>query len=60
MTTVEYLWPFIMEFAKGRCLEEYSKWVSDEDAVYERYMNMTYQNLSLWLPLAISLIKQRQ
>ena len=38
MTTVEYLWPFIKdEFAtKEDALKEYSKWVSDEDAVYEK------------------------
>lgn len=38
MTTVEYLWPFIKdEFAsKEDALKEYSKWVSDPDAEYEK------------------------
>ena len=38
MTTVEYLWPFInTEFAsKEAALKEYSKWVSDSDAEYEK------------------------
>jgi len=38
MKTVEYLWPYIKdEFAsKEEALEEYSKWVSDEDAHYEK------------------------
>ncbi len=38
MTTVEYLWPFIKdEFAsKKDALKEYSKWVSDPDAEYEK------------------------
>ncbi len=37
MTTVEYLWPFIKdEFAsKESALEEYSKWISDNDAEYK-------------------------
>jgi 3-isopropylmalate/(R)-2-methylmalate dehydratase large subunit len=36
--TVDYLWPFIKEdFAsKEAALAEYSKWRSDEDAVYEK------------------------
>ncbi|MBC3796705.1 3-isopropylmalate dehydratase large subunit [Acetobacterium tundrae] len=38
MTTVDYLWKFIKdEFAtKEDALKEYSKWVSDADADYER------------------------
>ena len=38
MTTVEYLWEFIKdEFtSKEEALKEYSKWVSDEDATYEK------------------------
>lgn len=38
MTTVEYLWPFIKdEFASMEdALKEYSKWVSDPDAEYEK------------------------
>lgn len=36
--TVDYLWPFInTEFAsKEEALKEYSKWISDSDAVYEK------------------------
>ena len=38
METVEYLWPFIKdEFAsKEDALKEYSKWIDDEDAEYEK------------------------
>lgn len=38
MTTVDYLWPFIKEEfdTKEAALEDYSKWVSDDDAVYEK------------------------
>ena len=38
MTTVEYLWDFIKdEFgSKEEALKEYSKWKSDDDAVYEK------------------------
>jgi len=38
MTTVDYLWPFIKdEFAtKEDALKEYSKWIDDEDAEYEK------------------------
>jgi 3-isopropylmalate/(R)-2-methylmalate dehydratase large subunit len=38
MTTVEYLWNFIKdEFAtKEGALKDYSKWISDEDASYEK------------------------
>ncbi len=38
MTTVDYLWDFIKdEFeSKEAALEEYSKWISDEDATYAR------------------------
>lgn len=38
MTTVEYLWPFIKDdFAsKEDACKEYSKWKSDDDAVYEK------------------------
>ena len=37
MTTVEYLWPFVKDgfSSKDEVLEEYSRWYSDEDAVYE-------------------------
>lgn len=38
MTTVEYLWPFIRnEFSsKKAALADYSKWLPDADAVYEK------------------------
>lgn len=38
LTTVNYLWPFIQEEfeSKEAALLEYSAWVSDEDASYER------------------------
>jgi 3-isopropylmalate/(R)-2-methylmalate dehydratase large subunit len=42
MITVDYLWPFIQdEFAsKDAALTDYSKWVSDDDAVYDRVMDI--------------------
>jgi 3-isopropylmalate/(R)-2-methylmalate dehydratase large subunit len=38
MTTVDYLWDFIKDdfSSKEEALEEYSKWRSDHDAVYEK------------------------
>lgn len=38
MTTVNYLWKYIKDEFKSKedALEEYSKWISDEDAVYEK------------------------
>ena len=38
MTTVEYLWDFIKDdyATKEEALKDYSKWVSDEDASYEK------------------------
>ncbi len=47
MTTVDYLWPFIQdEFAsKEVALADYSKWVSDEDASYDRVMDIDVSNL---------------
>jgi len=38
MTTVEYLWPFIQDEyeSKEAALEDYSKWISDTDADYEK------------------------
>ena len=47
MTTVEYLWPFIKdEFAsKEEALKEYSKWVDDEDATYEKVYTFDLSNL---------------
>ncbi len=48
MTTVEYLWPFIQdEFAsKDAALEEYRKWVSDEDASYDKVLDIDVSELS--------------
>jgi len=48
MTTVEYLWPFIQdEFAsKDAALEEYRKWVSDEDASYDKVLDIDVSDLS--------------
>lgn len=47
MTTVEYLWNFIKdEFSsKEEALKEYSKWISDEDAKYERVIRFDLSNL---------------
>ena len=44
-TTVNYLWDFIKdEFeTKEMHLKEYSKWISDEGAEYEKYMNTMFQ-----------------
>ncbi|HEY9061747.1 MAG TPA: 3-isopropylmalate dehydratase large subunit [Pseudobacteroides sp.] len=38
MTTVNYLWKYIKDEFKSKeeALEEYTKWISDEDAVYEK------------------------
>jgi len=42
MTTVNYLWDFIKdEFkTKEEALKEYSKWVSDSDAVYDKVVKL--------------------
>ena len=47
MTTVDYLWPFIQdEFAsKEAALEEYSKWTSDEDASYDKVVDIDVSGL---------------
>ena len=47
MTTVEYLWKFIKdEFAdKEAAIAEYSKWISDEDAVYASVVDIDVSNL---------------
>ena len=47
MATVEYLWPFIQdEFSsKEEALKEYSKYVSDSDAVYEKIITMDVSGL---------------
>jgi 3-isopropylmalate/(R)-2-methylmalate dehydratase large subunit len=41
MVTVEYLWPFIQnEYpSKETALAEFSKWCSDDDAVYDRVLD---------------------
>lgn len=47
MTTVEFLWPFIKdEFAtKEAALAEYSKWVADSDAAYEKVIDIDVTNI---------------
>ncbi|MGC8764679.1 MAG: 3-isopropylmalate dehydratase large subunit [Brevinematia bacterium] len=47
MTTVEYLWPFIKnEFSsKEEALKEYSKWISDPDAKYEKVLEYDLSDL---------------
>ena len=47
MVTVDYLWPFIQdEFAtKEAALADYSKWVSDDDAVYDRILEIDVSTL---------------
>ncbi|HEY5674508.1 MAG TPA: 3-isopropylmalate dehydratase large subunit [Malonomonas sp.] len=47
MTTVDYLWPFIQdEFSsKEAALADYSKWVSDSDASYDRILDIDVSQL---------------
>lgn len=47
MVTVDYLWPFIQdEFAsKEAALADYSKWVSDEDASYDKVLDIDVSEL---------------
>lgn len=47
MTTVEYLWPYIKdEFnSKEEALLEYKKWISDDDAVYNKVMEYDLSDL---------------
>ncbi len=47
MTTVNYLWPFIQgEFkSKEAALEEYRKWISDDDAVYDKVLDFDLSTL---------------
>ena len=47
MTTVDYLWEFIKdEFAtREDALKDYSKWISDADAEYERVIEYDISNL---------------
>ena len=48
MTTVDYLWPFIQdEFAsKEAALAAYSTWVSDEDAAYDKVVDIDVSALT--------------
>jgi 3-isopropylmalate/(R)-2-methylmalate dehydratase large subunit len=48
MTTVEYLWPFIQDqyASKEAALAEYSKWVSDSDADYDRVLDIDVSDLA--------------
>lgn len=47
MKTVEFLWPFIKEdfSSKEEALTEYSKWKSDDDAVYEEVIEYDLSKL---------------
>lgn len=47
MTTVEYLWNFIKDEyeSKEDALKDYSKWISDEDASYEKIYEYDISNL---------------
>jgi len=47
MTTVNYLWKYIKDEFKTKedALNEYSKWISDEDAVYEKVYEFDVSDL---------------
>ncbi len=47
MTTVEYLWPFIQGDFKSKeaALAEYRKWVSDDDAAYDKVLDFDLSSL---------------
>ena len=47
MTTVDYLWKYIKDEFKTKedALKEYSKWISDEDAVYEKVYEFDVSDL---------------
>ncbi|HCH84584.1 MAG TPA: 3-isopropylmalate dehydratase, partial [Lentisphaeria bacterium] len=47
MVTVDFLWPFIKDdFAsKEAALAEYSKWLPDADAVYDKVVAMDVSEL---------------
>lgn len=47
MTTVEYLWPFIQGDFKSKeaALAEYRKWVSDDDAQYDKVLDFDLSKL---------------
>lgn len=46
-TTVEYLWDFIKDEYKTKedAISDYSKWISDEDAEYEKIYELDLSNL---------------
>jgi len=48
MVTVDYLWPFIEEEfgTKEAALADYSQWVSDDDANYDRVLDFDVSNLA--------------
>ncbi|MDX9709804.1 MAG: 3-isopropylmalate dehydratase large subunit [Trichloromonas sp.] len=47
MTTVDYLWPFIQGDFKSKeaALAEYRKWVSDDDAAYDKVLDFDLSQL---------------
>jgi 3-isopropylmalate/(R)-2-methylmalate dehydratase large subunit len=47
MTTVEYLWPFITSGFKNKeaALEQYSRWMSDPDAPFDKTIRFDVSNL---------------
>ncbi len=47
MNTVDYLWPFINKDypSKEAALADYSKWISDPDAVYDKVIDMDVSDL---------------
>jgi 3-isopropylmalate/(R)-2-methylmalate dehydratase large subunit len=47
MTTVDYLWPFIMGDFSSReeALKNYSRWISDSDAVYDQVIEFDVTGL---------------
>ncbi|MCL2025611.1 MAG: 3-isopropylmalate dehydratase large subunit [Leptospirales bacterium] len=47
MTTVNYLWPFIKDTyaSKEEALDDYSKWVSDPDSVYDAVIDIDVSTL---------------
>ena len=47
MVTVDYLWPFIEKdyISKAAALEDFRKWWSDDDAVYEKVLDFDVSDL---------------
>ncbi len=47
MTTVEYLWPFIKDEyeSKEAALKDFSQWIDDEDAEYEKVLTFDLSDL---------------